>query len=250
MAIIGYQIGYGNFESEISALEDQLAATEDRIRYAATVSALPSAAGLTDGTLGVVQAASANQLPSIYLVKSGSWVQPLESPMPTISYVIKIGGGAGELPEDVVVASGADGILGVGWVLEGTQTVARPSGVAVTPLDPDDLTIGVNGAGLWRIAVELNYSSPAPVSGILTRYFLQRNTGSGFLDLPGGELFRLDQDAPAAVDGISSVGLVVNLSINAGDRFRVVVRHNDSVSHTYTYNKFGITMNQFVATPT
>lgn len=252
MSIVGWGSGVVGWQSA-GAIEAQIAALEgevSKIQVAATVSALPDPSGLADGTLAAVLTAFDNGQAAIYVVRSGAWVLPLEAGMPTISFVIQSGAGAGELPEDVVVGVGADGVLGVGWTLAAAQSFARPTDIAVLPLDPDDLTLGANGAGLWRIAVEVNYDSPAPASGILSQFFLQLDAGAGFADVPQGELARLDQAAPAAVSGISQVGLVLNLALDAGDALRVIVRHDDVNPHTYTVNKFTLTLNQIASAPT
>lgn len=230
----------------VSSLE----AASSTVNVAAVTSALPDPALLPDGTLYAVLSATANGQPSLFVVSGGAWVKTLQAFTPTISVAAAVGAGAGELPETLAVGAGVDGVLGAGWALS-ADSFARPAGVSGSPLALDEIEIGALGAGLWRVAVELNYDSPAPASAVLTRFFLQRAVGAGaFADVANGELARLDQDAPAPVTGISQVGLVTALSVAAADRLRVVVRHDDVGARNYEFNKFTVAMNQVAATPT
>jgi hypothetical protein len=253
MATINYQIGYSDVSGDIADIDgrlDDLEAEVSTVQVAATVAALPDPTELIDGTLAAVLDASDNGQAAIYLVRDGVWTLPAEAPAACIAFVIAAGAGVGELPEDVIVNTGTDGVLGVGWALDAALTVARPADVAVTPLDPDALELGANGTGQWCVIVRVNYDSPAPAAPVLTQFALQLDSGSGFADVPGGELVRLAQDTGAAAAGVTQLGLAVNLALTAGDQLRVVVRHDDAGSITYTINAFSMAIEQLVAAPT
>jgi len=242
MATIGYRIGYDNLQAQVEALQ----ATQNQIQTAATVSALPDPSTLPDGTLAAVLVASANGLPSILVTHGGQWKLPLEAFPPSISFVATPGGGGGSL----AVGAGVSAPVGTGFALDPSRSFARPSGIAVLPLDPVNITLGPNGSGLWRVAVQLNYDSPSGIVASQTRFFLQRDGGVGYADVAGGELVRLDQDPLSTITGLTQVGLALNLTLAAADKLRVVLRHNAITTRTYTVNEISYGMNQIGATPT
>lgn len=257
MSLVGWDslVGWNALEARVAALEDSVSALEAgeiTVESAATFSALPDPAGLPDGRIGIALDSFANGQAAIWVVRAGAWVLPLESFPPTISFVVATSGGGTVLPQTFAVAAATDVALGTGWATVPAQTFARPADVAgVGALNPAALELGAKGVGLWRCAYQINYDSPAPGAAVLTQFVLQRSIGGGaFADVPGGELVRLSQDAPVPVNGISGVGLELNLSLLAGDRLRVVVRHDDAGSRNYTVRKFVGVLNQVASTPT
>lgn len=217
----------------------------------ATFSALPDPASLIDGTVAMVLEIAEHGLPGYVMIRSGIWVTPIAALQPTVSFVIAEGAGVGELPEALVVGAGATVALGqtsgTPWVLDATRSFSRPSGVVVTPIDPSSLEIGPRGAGIWRFAVQVNYDATVPSSGLETSFVVQRDQGVGFADVPHAEIARLLQSSPASVDGLTQVGFHLNLPVAVGEKFRIGVRHNDSVARTYTFNSVIFVANQLSA---
>lgn len=244
------QGGHGGGIPELQSQISELQASQSTLDVYGLTSQLPDPSALPDGTAAAVMDASANGEATIYLVREGEWVKPLEALAPSIAFVTVVGPGAGELPEDVVVGVGASVPLGIGWVIDSQLSGARPSGVAVEPLDPDALEIGANGTGLWRVAVQVDYDSPSEATAVQTWFVLQVDSGSGFVDVNYGNLITLAQDPPNLVESLSQVGFALNLPLSAGDKMRVVCRHDAGNSRTYTINNFSVAMNQLTAPPT
>lgn len=235
----------------VDALQAQVQSLQDQygtVPSYATFTDLPDPAGLPDGALAHVVELLENGQAGLVAVRTGQWTIPVAASPGTVSFVCAQGAGAGELPEDLVVAQGATVPLGITgatpWALVSAQTIARPSGVVVTPIDPSNVEVGARGAGIWRFAVQVNYDATVPNSGLITSFVVQRDTGSGFADVPNGEIIRLNQSSPASVDGLTQVGFFLNISVSVGDKFRIAVRHDDDASRTYTVRDYIIAANQ------
>lgn len=214
-------------------------------------SSLPSPASLIDGTIALVLELVENGQAGLVVTRSGNWTIPAAATPGTVSFAITIGAGAGELPESLVVDAGASVPLGATgatpWVIDPARSIARPSGVVVTPIDPASLEIGPRGAGIWRFALQVNYDATVPSTGLETRFVFQRDTGSGFADIYAGEIIRLAQSSPASVDGLTQIGVHLNIVVAVGEKYRIVVRHDDSVSRTYTFHDMIFVANQLVS---
>lgn len=206
----------------------------------ATFSDLPDAAALVDGTVAMVLEFFENGLPALAMVRSGGWVLPAAAADPIVAFAITQGAGAGELPESLVVGAGATVALGATgatqWVLDPARSIARPTGVVATPINPASLEVGVKGAGVWNFSLQVNYDATVPSSGLETTFVVQRDQGLGFVDLPHGEIVRLNQDNPGPIDGLTQVGFHLNLPVAVGEKFRIGLRHDDNASRTYTFN--------------
>lgn len=217
----------------------------------ATFSALPNPLTLVDGTIALVLELAENGLPGVVIVRSGSWASPAGASDPTVSFAIKRGAGAGELPEALVVGAGESVPLGATgatpWAIDNARSFARPSDLVVLPANPAAIEIGPRGAGLVRMALQVNYDMTASGSGLNTHFVVQRDQGSGFSDLTAGEIIRLTQSSPISVTGLTQIGLLLNLAVEVGEKFRVVVRHDSNASRTFTFQDVVFASNQLIS---
>lgn len=243
-----YFPGAGATQAQVQNLQAQI--DSPVVPTVQNFSDLPDAATLPDGSIYSVETIAALGQSGLVVVSDSTWSIPLGAPIPTISYVTEVGAGVGELPESLVIGVGVDVVVGTGWTLDATRTIARPTGIVVST-GIDEIELGVNATGIYRGAWQLNYDVPLGETSFLLQHFLQVDPAGLGAWADVGELTRiglaLDDEA---VLGISQAGLELNIQLNGGAKLRVVARHDDTSAVTVTYHKATVGINQILGLST